>query len=180
VYYVQYPNRQPRRGIHLALIIVGVLAFIPFLAIAFLFAGLSSLSASNGDSGARDIILVGAILVIACAACVSGVIMQRRGKAVTTPSPGPVVGAHMPPPPPPPPPPVAAPVATRAPAVRLISVALGTLAAAVLIPFALIGLSVVAGLAGVSLTPFVVVGVVAVAVAGVYRLIVHRRHKDSD
>ena len=177
MYYVQYPNRQPRRGIHLALIIVGVLAFIPFLAIAFLFAGLSSLSASNGDSGARDIIMSGAILVIACAACVSGVIMQRRGKAVTTPSPGPVVGAHMPPPPPPP---VAAPVATRAPAVRLISVALGTLAAAVLIPFALIGLSIVAGLAGVSLTPFVVVGVVAVAVAGVYRLIAHRRHKDSD
>jgi hypothetical protein len=170
---MQYPNRQPRRGIHLALIIVGVLAFIPFLAIAFLFAGLSSLSAGNGDSGARDIIMSGAILVIACAACVSGVIMQRRGKAVTTPSPGPVVGAHMPPP-------VAAPVATRAPAVRLISVALGTLAAAVLIPFALLGLSIVAGLAGISITPLVVAGVAAVAVAGVYRLIAHRRHKDSD
>ena len=172
---MQYPNSQPRRGIHPALIVIGVLAFIPFLGIAFLFAGLSSLGASNGDSGARDIILAGAILVAACIACISGVIMHRRGKAVTTPSPRPPTGVDMPPPPP-----VAAPAATRAPAARLISIALGTLAATVLISFALIGLSIVAGLAGVSLAPFIAVGVAAAAIAGVYRLMTHRRYRDSE
>jgi hypothetical protein len=172
---MQYPNSQPRRGIHPALIVLGVLAFIPFFGIAFLVAGLSSLGASNGDSGARNIVLAGAILVAACIACISSVVLKRRGNAATTPSTGLTVGADTPPPPP-----VAAPAATRAPAARLISIALGTLAATVLISFALIGLSIVAELAGVSLTPFIAVGGAAAAIAGVYRLTTHRRHRDSE